>query len=266
MIVAYSETVKVMWDDLKKRYGMANTPKTHQLKANLANCKQGNLSTGDFYSKLINLWTEFTNLVKVPVCTCKKCDCGVVRKIMAMYEEDKAHQFLKGLNGEIYSSIRIQILSLDPLPPLHQIFNMIQQEEHHRHVMATRDNRKETAMAFAIKGHTGMVEKTSCQICGHYGHEEMACYKVIGYPPSWGTHGRGCGACSGRNNRGGRGASRGRGRETVAAVNYQEEEAGPDFSPGSQTVAACTGSGPVLLIGSGGSNNKTSAPNKCSDP
>ena len=48
--------------------------------------------------------------------------------------------------------------------------------------------------------------------------------------------------------------------------NYQEEEAGPDFSPGSQTVAACTGLGPVPRIGSRGSNNKTSTPNKCSDP
>ena len=37
--VAYSDTAKIMWDDLKKRYAMANTPKIHQLKADIANCK-----------------------------------------------------------------------------------------------------------------------------------------------------------------------------------------------------------------------------------
>jgi len=72
MSVLYSETAKIMWDDLKKRYGITHTPKIHQLKVNLANCKQGELSVGDFYSKLINLSTEFTNLVRVPLCTCKK--------------------------------------------------------------------------------------------------------------------------------------------------------------------------------------------------
>ena len=39
MNVAYSDTAKIMWDDLKKRYAMANTPKIHQLKAHIANCK-----------------------------------------------------------------------------------------------------------------------------------------------------------------------------------------------------------------------------------
>jgi len=29
MNVAYSDTAKIMWDDLKKRYAMVNTPKIH---------------------------------------------------------------------------------------------------------------------------------------------------------------------------------------------------------------------------------------------
>ena len=47
-----SDTTKIMWDDLKKRYAMANTPKIHQLKVNIANCKQGDLDVGEFYLKL----------------------------------------------------------------------------------------------------------------------------------------------------------------------------------------------------------------------
>jgi len=69
MSIAYSLTAKVVWDDLNKRYAMANTPKIHQLKATTANCKQGDLDIGEFYSKLTNLWNELFNLIQVPVCT-----------------------------------------------------------------------------------------------------------------------------------------------------------------------------------------------------
>ena len=53
-IVAYAETAIDMWEDLKKRYLVANAPKMHQLKAGIANCKQGILDVGEFY-KLLNL-------------------------------------------------------------------------------------------------------------------------------------------------------------------------------------------------------------------
>jgi len=198
MTVAYSDTAKIMWDDLKKRYGTANTPKIHQLKSAIANCKQEGMEVGEFHSKLINLWIKLNNLVQLPVCTCNGCKCGISNKILAMYEEDKAHQFLMGLNDELYAALRSQILALDPLPPLDKIFNMTQQEESHKKLILARDNRIESGVAFAAKEHGQIYEKGSCKICGRFGHEEAACYEVIGYPPSWGTRGRG------RGNRGGR--------------------------------------------------------------
>lgn len=78
-----------------------------------------------------------------------------------MYDADKMHQFLMGLNDDLYSTARSQILALDPLPPLDKIF-ITQQEENHRRVMITRDNRGETGMAFAAKGQNRMVEKGGC--------------------------------------------------------------------------------------------------------
>jgi len=39
MTIAYLDTVKIMWDDLKRSYGMANMPKIHPLKAYIANYK-----------------------------------------------------------------------------------------------------------------------------------------------------------------------------------------------------------------------------------
>jgi len=114
---------------------MANTPKIHQLKVNIANCKQDDIDVGEFYSKLGNLWNELSNLIKFPVCTCSGCQCGAAKKIMAMYEADKAHQFLMGLNNDTYSTIRSHILAMDPLPSLDRIFNITQQEENHKKVV-----------------------------------------------------------------------------------------------------------------------------------
>jgi len=48
--VAYIEIAHEIWEDLRKRYSVANLPKIHQLKAAIANCKQGNLDIGDFYA------------------------------------------------------------------------------------------------------------------------------------------------------------------------------------------------------------------------
>ena len=53
--VAYIDTTYKIWEDLKKRYSVANLPKIHQLKAIIANCKQGNLGIGEFYNKLSSL-------------------------------------------------------------------------------------------------------------------------------------------------------------------------------------------------------------------
>lgn len=94
---------------------MTNTPKIHQLKVNIANCKQGDMDVGEFYSKLVNLGNKLSNLVKFPACTCIGCKCGAAKKIMTMHEADKAHQFLMGLNDDAYSTIQSQILAMDLL-------------------------------------------------------------------------------------------------------------------------------------------------------
>jgi len=98
-------------------------------------CKQGSLEVGEIYSKLTNLWNELKNHVKVPSCVCKDCECEVSNKIVPMQEEEKTHQFFMGLNYDLYSQVRGQILTQEPVPPLDKIFNIILQEENHKRVM-----------------------------------------------------------------------------------------------------------------------------------
>jgi len=139
--IAYIDTTEQMWQNLKKGYAISNALKIHQLKTKLAKCKQGGVEVVEFYSKLIRLWRELENQVRFPKCTCGKCECGIGDKISKMLKEDKDHQFLVGLNDEIYLNIGGQTLALDPLPSLDKMFNMVHQEEHHKNMTPGRDER-----------------------------------------------------------------------------------------------------------------------------
>jgi len=216
-----------MWEDLQKRYGVANAPKVYQLKANLAERRQGGMTVVEFYSKLRGLWSELDNHVKIPTCrcngcTCKGCECNLPSKITQMFEAEKTYQFLLGLNDDLYSHIRGQILAIEPLPSLEKIFNIITQEEQHKRLMVRRDDRSESAVAYAVNHgdkHRGPSDRGICTHCGKYGRDESSCYEIVGYPPGWGNREKG--RNRGRENCGGRVTSsrgRGAGRETACSV------------------------------------------------
>jgi len=66
----------------------------------------------------MGLWNKLRNYVKQP-----KCTCGAAERYAKMNEEDKVHQFFMGLDDDAYSNIRSQILALDPLPSLDEIYS-----------------------------------------------------------------------------------------------------------------------------------------------
>jgi len=81
------------------------------------------------YSKLMELWSELENFIKIPSstcgCMCGKYGCDTYRTIINMVEDDNTHKFLMGLDDDLYSNVRVQILALNPVPPLEKMFNMI---------------------------------------------------------------------------------------------------------------------------------------------
>jgi len=99
--------------------------------------------------------------------------------------------------------------------------------------MFGRDNRTKAAMAFAVKEKSSTMNKGSCRYCGRYEDEESRCYEIIGYPPSWGTHGKVHGGRSGWGGRGGRIAGWGgcraeREAAHAAAVQVEQQTGGHD--------------------------------------
>ena len=117
----------------------------------------------------MGMWNELANYIKIPSCTCRKCECDVSGKVIQMMEEERTRQSLMGLDDNVYSTIRSQILTLDPLPPIDKIFNIIQQEENHKKVMIGRDTCNEHASAFAVKEQLVMNEKGTCKLSENTG-------------------------------------------------------------------------------------------------
>jgi len=221
--IAYVDIARLMWENLKKRYAVSDAPKIHQLKTKPAKCKQGGLEVVEFYSKLMGLWSELENQMRFPRCACGKSECKIGERLMKMVDKEKAHQFLMGLDVANYSSIRGQILAIEPLPSLDTIFNMVHQEETHKHSMMDRDDKSEKATAFDASGKNVVIARDipTFSHFGKFDHNDTGCFEIVGYPVGWSSRGRSRGGCSSRGGRGGRaGSSQGRGcgRETTLAA------------------------------------------------
>ena len=132
-----------MWENIRNRYSVPTVPRIHQLKAQIASCKQEGQEVVEFYSKLMTLWNELDKNTKNPTCT-----CAVAKKIGKIMDEDRVHQLLMGLNDDLCGTVRSQILAFDPLLHLDKKFNMVQQEENHKSVMINRGQKYEPAIAF----------------------------------------------------------------------------------------------------------------------
>jgi len=63
-----------------------------------------------------------------------------------MHEEERAHQFLMGFHDDLYSQVRGQILTQDPLPLLDKIFNIVLQEGNHKNLMIQGESRRKIVL------------------------------------------------------------------------------------------------------------------------
>lgn len=98
--------------------GLKAAQRVQRIKAELATCRQqGGDSVEDYYGKLMKLWTGQSNKT-----TC----CHVERE-----EEDKLHEFLKGLDESLYGSVKSNLLCMDPLPSLDEAYTAVLQDEKH---------------------------------------------------------------------------------------------------------------------------------------
>lgn len=70
------------------------------------------------------MWDELGNYQVI-----ERCNCGAGKDMSKHLEDEKSHQFLMGLDSDLYSMVRSNILSLEPLPNLNEVYAFVTREE-----------------------------------------------------------------------------------------------------------------------------------------
>lgn len=219
--LANKEDPVELWKEIKDRFSEGNGPRIHEIKTELAFCRQGTMSVINYFGRLQVLWEDLSNYEKTLVRKCGKCTCDLNTELEKKKEEDRIHQFLLGLDDTVYGGVRTSIISTDPLPNLNQVYSKVKSVERINTVMRGREQQT-SQVAFATRATLGGGNEDKsrmvCTACKKKGHTAETCFQVIGYPEWWGDRARQGGRGSGR------GTGRGRGMIRANAAMIQDGE------------------------------------------
>ncbi|XVF80409.1 hypothetical protein PTKIN_Ptkin15bG0068300 [Pterospermum kingtungense] len=177
------QTAAEIWTDLKSRFMQSDGPRVFEIKKSLAMLQQGALDINTYYTKMKVLWDELEGYDEIPECTCPALQTWTTRQ-----QKEAVLQFLMGLNDS-YSSIRGQILLMEPLPSLSKVFSLVIQEERQRKIStgvstidssSVGDINSLTNAAFTASKFRS--NKPFCTHCNRVGHTIDKCYKIHGFP------------------------------------------------------------------------------------
>ncbi|KAL2941869.1 Retrovirus-related Pol polyprotein from transposon TNT 1-94 [Bienertia sinuspersici] len=174
------------------------------------------MSVSEYFGRLQPLWDELARYHPITTCECGKCTCQIGEKFQIRLDEDRLHDFIYGLNPELYGNVRSSLLAQDPPPSLDCAYQTLLQEERLQRTSSHPRADQDDVMILAIKSHPrgnyGLdhndITSTLCSYCSKPGHDVATCYKKNGYPDWWET----------RNHRG---YGRGRGIATGSDVIFQ---------------------------------------------
>ncbi|KAE8727587.1 hypothetical protein F3Y22_tig00005459pilonHSYRG00316 [Hibiscus syriacus] len=172
----YHSTATAIWKDLDQ-FQQSNGPRIFHFKKKLSELAQGLMYVSTYYTQLKIIWDELVSAK--PVFSCLQCTCGGFRKMIHDGEREQTMQFLMGLH-ESYAHIRAQILLMDPLPSIAEIFSWILQEENQRSISILAPT---PDAVFAVKAsYATKKSRPQCTHCHLLGHTKDKCYKLHGYP------------------------------------------------------------------------------------
>ncbi|XP_074266131.1 uncharacterized protein LOC141588597 [Silene latifolia] len=143
--ITFSQPIKDVGDELRERCSTGNTPRVHQLKSELNECKQGRDWVVEYYTRLKTILDELANYNKI-----KDCTCWAAASIAKKREEEKVHQFLMGLDSKLYGNIRTNLLIEDPIASLTRAYALILREERHTSLTKVKEDRNEAAMVARV--------------------------------------------------------------------------------------------------------------------
>ncbi|XP_010518640.1 PREDICTED: uncharacterized protein LOC104793917 [Camelina sativa] len=189
--ISHKPLARDLWKHIRKRFRVTNGPRVQQLRKELANCQQAGMSIEAYYGKLTKIW-DCLGCYRPPLsCTCGLCTCNFGAEEEKTREEDKVHDFVMGLDEEVYGMVKSNLLSQEPLPTLEYVYLKVTQDEDARLKKKNPEEKSEN-MAFVAQTQkpkyrgddrdVGIV----CSNCGRTGHRSETCFHILGFPEWWG--------------------------------------------------------------------------------
>ncbi|XP_019188795.1 PREDICTED: uncharacterized protein LOC109183034 [Ipomoea nil] len=197
--VLWVGTAERIWKTLKSRFSEADIFRVSDLRAEMHQICQGDLSIGAYFAKLKALWDELQVIRPLPTCNCaRRCDRGLLDKLQLHLDSDNLSVFLRGLNDN-YALVQSQIMMMKPLPSVDEAFLIVQQQERRfNNGIGSSPQSTENLNAGSVffsqttgsnsgtkKFYSNGNKKPIFTYCGYTAHTVEKCYKKHGYPPGW---------------------------------------------------------------------------------
>ncbi|KAL2922825.1 Retrovirus-related Pol polyprotein from transposon TNT 1-94 [Bienertia sinuspersici] len=192
--IPFFDEAKKLWNYLEKRYCVANGPRLQQLRAAITDCRQSKgMSVQDYYTKLMGLYDDLARLKLPHICECGQCTCDVAGKYEKDKDEEVLHQFLIGIDDDLYALVRTNLLSQQPPATLDRAYEAFLQEERSRGIARTKvQPERDDARVIAVNSDRPKSSvlrrdksKLHCTHCQRTGHDADGCFLIHGYPEWW---------------------------------------------------------------------------------
>ncbi|XP_045800552.1 uncharacterized protein LOC123894567 [Trifolium pratense] len=181
--LVFLENAIDIWNDLRERFSQGDLIRISELQQEIHALKQENRFVIDFYSDLRVLWEELELYLPFPTCTCRqRCACEAMRSAHRNHTLLQTIRFITGLNDN-FSTVKSQILLIDPLPSINKVFHMVIQHERQGNFSEPDESKILVNAAKSNKAASGSKPPRNCTYCGKDNHFVENCFKKNGVPP-----------------------------------------------------------------------------------
>ncbi|CAL1371157.1 unnamed protein product [Linum trigynum] len=185
--ISSMENARVVWNDLKQRFGQADNMRISDLQTVVYTSKQGNKSVNEFYTELKSYWEELNQFLPIPGCLCGDIQARTVpcvTEVVIKWYRDNEYvmRFLKGLNDS-YEGVRTNLFMMSPLPPMETAFHFAIQHERKLSAKANQESAVESVALLPPSGSQGKGKETPkgnlfCRYCKRDNHVIADCYRL----------------------------------------------------------------------------------------
>ena len=137
-----------IWKDLEERFSQTSGPQLYTLQQSLQDLKQDpETSITEFFTQIKAIWDQINQMNPLSSCTSAGCICN--QTFMKQQQEERLVQLLMKLDNK-FTTMRTNILMIQPLPTISMVYKLLIQEEKQRQASLIDKESSNRAMVFAV--------------------------------------------------------------------------------------------------------------------